>query len=404
MMQTNTKSFNSPLLKIAWREVHRIGERKTLYSLTIFLPIILFILLALIYIKGVVRELPVIVFDADNSEISRMLVRGLDATSSMHVYKYTNSMDEIKHEFMKGNTQGAFYIPKGMEADLKSGKKSTVMLFKNTSNLIVGNLLYKDGMTLVKTISAGILLKKFKSAGMNDAKAMTFVNPIRLETHPMYNPNYNYVSYLLPGLIGALLQMIIMVAGVLVISSEFTHNTFGELLEISKNNVLTILVGKSIPHLAIHLATLLGVMGIIFPLFSIEINGSISETILLSALFILAAFFPAMLISSFFHEQLFATEMALFVNTPAFIFSGFTFPLWSMPVAQNVFAQIIPFTHFLTAFIKIYQMKAPLRYASSEITILSIFFVLSFILTLVVLKYQMNKFYKKEIKEEGVAI
>lgn len=392
-MNMNTDKIKSPLLKIAVREIHRIGERKTLYFLTIYLPIALFILLGLTYINGVVRELPIVIYDADNSELSRMITRGADAASSMKIYKYVNSTDEIRKEFLQGRAQGAFYFPRGMESDLKSGKKATVVLFKNTTNLIIGNLIYKDGMTLIRTISGGVLLKKLKSRGFTESKAMTLVNPIRLDTHALYNPNYNYLSYLIPGLLTALLQMIIMIAGVLVISSEFTHNTFGELIRLSGNSVLRILIGKSIPHLLIHIATAIGILGIIFPLFSITINGSLPETLLMIILFIFASFFPAMLISSFFHEQLFATELALFINTPAFIFSGFTFPLWSMPAIHNYFAQIIPFTHFLTGFIKIYQMKTPFTYVLPEISKLSAFGLISFILTLVVLRYQINKFF-----------
>ncbi|MGE5496900.1 MAG: ABC transporter permease [Syntrophothermus sp.] len=398
-----TKKLNSPLIKIMLRETFRIAERKTLYSLIIVLPVLLFFIFALIYKSSVVRDLPVVIYDADNSELSRMLTRSADAASSMAVYKYVNSISDVKQEFLRGNAQGAFYFPKGLEADLKSGKKASVVLFKNTTNLIVGNLLYKDGVTVIRTISGGILLKKLKSRGLTEEKAMTIVNPIRLETHALFNPYYNYSNYIIPGLIMAVLQMIIMISGVLVISSEFSHNTFAELVQISGGSALRILCGKAVPHLLIHSATLFFVIGLIFPVFNIEIRGSVIFTMLFSLLFICAALFPALLISSFFHEQLLATEMAVFINTPSFIFSGFTFPLWSMPALHNYFSIIIPYTHFITGFLKIYQMQAPARYVIPEITALIIFAAVSFAGSAAVLKREI-KTHAANIKaaEEGV--
>jgi ABC-2 type transport system permease protein len=389
----NINRYKSPFLKIAAREINRISERKTIYLLSIILPIVIFLFIALIYKNGVLRNLPVAIYDADNSEISRLIVRSIDATASMDVVESLQSVDEIKKEFQRGNIQGAVYIPKGLEADLKSGKSANAVLFKNTSNLIIGNTIYKDGLTVIRTISGGILLKKLRSKGMDYSAAVNLVNPIRTETLPLYNPNYNYENYITPGLLVALLQMIIMIAAVLIISSEFTHNTFPELQELAGNKVLLILFGKSLPHLFIHIATVLGLVGIIFPIFNISVTGSVFWTIILLIHFVISSFYVGILISCIFHEQLFATEVALFINTPAFIFSGFTFPLWGMPALHNYFAQVIPFTHFITGFMKIYEMGAPVKYLLPEIIKLSVFLFVSIIASLIVLKYQIRRYY-----------
>jgi len=359
--------------------------------LSIFLPIILFLLIAVIYKNGIVRNLPVAVFDEDKSGTSRLIIRSLEATSSLEISKYVSSVEELKSEFRKGNIQGAFYFPKEFESELKKGKKATVVIYKNTANLIIGNTIYKEGMTVVKTISGGALLKKLRGKGLTETKAMNYVIPIRIESQYLYNPNYNYENYLIPAVIPALLQMIIIVAGVLLISSEFSHNTFNELVKVSGESVINIIAGKSLPHLAIHICTILGIVGIIFPLFRIEVNGSIILLIAFLIYFALACFFIGLLISCIFHNQFFATELAVFLNAPAFMFSGYTFPLWGIPALHNWFAQILPFTHFITGFIKIYQMDAPIHYLIPEIIKLSIFILFSLAVISVVLKYQVKK-------------
>ena len=220
------------ILNIMKREFGRIAERKTLYMLMIILPIVLFFLYALIYKNEIVRELPVAICDNDHSQLSRTLTEFVESTSSMAVVKYVNSVDEIKQAFRRGEIQGAFYIPEDFEKTIKFGKPSTVVIYKNTSNLIIGNLILKDGSAVVKTFSGGVLLKKLRSKGMGVDQAMNIVNPVKLETQSLYNPNYSYESYLVPGLLAVTLQMLIMISSVIVISSEFTHNTFKELINL----------------------------------------------------------------------------------------------------------------------------------------------------------------------------
>ena len=248
---------------------------------------------------------------------------------------------------------------------MKRGKPSTVVIFNNSTNLVIANTTLKDGTALIKTISGGILLKKLRSNGLQTEQAMNIINPIRIEIQPLYNPNYNYLNFLVSGLIPVFLQMIIMVAAVLLISSEFTHRTIHELLATANGSVWAILIGKSLPHLAIHCATVLGILGIIFPLFGMQIVGSAFATALLFICFVIASFFLGLMISAIFHDQQFATEVVLFLNVPTFIFSGFVFPLWAMPVFHQIFAQILPYTHFLFGFLKLYQMGATgIRYST----------------------------------------
>jgi ABC-2 type transport system permease protein len=385
------EAHTSATLRVMKREWQRIGERKTLYLLSIILPILLFTFFGTIYYNGVLRDIPVAVFDADNSEMSRLIIRAVESTSAFRIVEYSHSIDEIREGFQRGRIQGAFYIPEDLERNLERGKSSTVTIFNNATNLVISNTTLKDGTALIKTISGGILLKKLRSNGLQTEQAMNIINPIRIETQSLYNPNYNYLNFLVSGLIPAFLQMIIMVAAVLLISSEFTHGTFRELLATADGSMGAILLGKSIPHLAIHCATVLGILGIIFPLFGMQIVGSVFTTALLFIWFVMASFFFGLMISVIFHDQQFATEVALFLNIPAFIFSGFVFPFWAMPVFHQTFAQILPYTHFLFGFLKLYQMGAPVADVLPEFEHLSIFIIVSVTVTLFALRYHTGK-------------
>jgi ABC-2 type transport system permease protein len=373
------------------REAKRIAERKTLYLLSIVAPVLLFPFFAYIYSSGVLRNIAVVICDGDNSDVSRMIIRSIESTSAFRIVDYAQSTDEIRDKFRKGEVQAAFYIPKNLERDLKEGKPSTVVVFNNVTNLVIANTVLKEASTVIKTISGGILLKKLRSNGMQLEQAMNVINPIRIQSQALYNPNYNYMSYLSLGIIPVIFQMLIMVGGVLLISSEFTHNTFGELAAAAGNNAWVILLGKSLPHLGIHLASALGILGIVFPLFGIYGTGSILVTFLLFVLLVMASLFPAIMISAMFHDQQFATEVALFFNVPAFIFSGYLFPLWAMPVFHQWFARTIPYTHFLYGFLKVFRADAPLSAALPEILWLCGFVVVSIGITVLLIRREICK-------------
>ena len=201
---------NSPLLNIIKREFDRISKRKTLYVLSIFLPLILVASLALIYKNKVVTDLPVAVIDNDNSEISRMMIRAIDASSSMNVTQRFSNLEKAKEEFRKGNIEAVFVFPNGFSQKIKSGNFSNVSIYKNSSSAIIGTLIYRDSYSIIKTFSGGIQLKKLLGKNLNQHAAMNLINPVRIEANSLYNPNYNYLSYLIPGLATSMLQMIIM--------------------------------------------------------------------------------------------------------------------------------------------------------------------------------------------------
>jgi ABC-2 type transport system permease protein len=99
-------------------------------------------------------------------------------------------------------------------------------------------------------------------------------------------------------------------------------------------------------------------------------------------------------LSSVFEDQIFALDIAFFYNSPAFVFSGYTFPKFGMPVFDQFYAQLIPYTHFLGSFFKIYQMNVSSGYLKSDIYPLLIFLTVGLIFSYVALKIKVKKFYK----------
>jgi len=391
MKTSMSHSSNSPTLAVMRREFGRIAERKAVYTLMIIVPLIVFFLVSYIYRDRVVVDIPVGVCDLDNSQLSRTVVRAVESTRSMAISGRVSSVEDIKNEMRKGVIQGAFYIPEDFERDVKSGKPATIVVYKNTANLIIGNLILKDAGTISQTVSVGVLKNKLQASGLSPDQALVRANPITIDSHSLFNPGYNYAIFLPPAIIMVLLQMLVMILAVVVINGEINDGTLADLFQTANGKVSAVLLGKTLAHVAIHSTTGLGVLVMLFPLFGIPIRGSMLLAIPFMVYFIAASFLPGLVISCMFTNKFTATDIAAFYNSPAFLFSGYTFPIWAMPALHRCYAQVLPFTHFLSSFLKIYQYNAPLTALLPDIGALSVFIVGSLVAAVALLKYRVKQ-------------
>jgi ABC-2 type transport system permease protein len=380
-----------PLLNIAQREIFRIAKGKSSRTLLIYIPLAVFLFLALIYVKGTLRDEPVAVYDADHTPLSRLIIRYIDASSYAKVATYLNSEDDMKNFFLEhDDIHAIYYIPQGTEREIIKGETSKIIVYTNSSNIVFGNLIYKNANTIATTISVGILLKKFMLKGESPQKAFDLAMPIRVHTHALFNSYYNYLYYLLPGLMTVLLQMLLFFAAARSINSEFSENTIFELRKMAGDKIYPIIFGKALAYTLMGLSVT-ALIGVFFGVFAIPINGNLFALFFLFTYFVITTVFLGLMLSAIIKDEILALDLAFFYNSPAFVFSGFTFPMFLMPSFNSFYADMIPYTHFLSAFFKLYQMNTPLHYIRMEIFYISIFLVIGVLGSMGALKFYFKK-------------
>lgn len=377
MPSASVNKKTSHFFPIVKDELRHLSNNRLSMMLIVGLPLLLTILFGFIYLQQVASRLPMAVWDADHSQLSRTIVRAFESGRSMYVVNEANSIDEIREWMKKGKIQGAFAIPARMSADVKSGHPVTIVLYKNTSNLIVGNMILKEATSIVKTISAGITIQRNEGAGLTPSQAKSAANPIRVEDHPLYNPGYNYENYLVPGLLLMTLGWIAMI----VASQRILHlrnNDDRREAFHTYSGRRSLAFGSALAVWFLFAAVTAGIVAILFPLFTIQLTGSLFIVLLFSWLYLLVAIAVGIGISSIVHDPMFATEVAVFINAPAFIFSGYTFPIEAMPTFLQAYAHILPSTYFLNGYLKLGAMGTPIRYAYPELFALVAFGVVAF--------------------------
>ena len=383
--------MNTPaIFKVANREWHMMINSRNSRVVVLWVPLIVFTLLAGIYSAGALRKIPVAVLDQDHSKLSRTITTFINASPDMKVTTHLRSESQLKDYFLHHTEKAVFCIPKGLEKSVFKGKNTQVDVLTNSTNIVYGNVLKRSAYRLIETVSGGALIKKLVAQGLTPKQAKQLALPIAVKTHSLFNPEYNYLYYLVPGLLTVLLQMIVFFMGTRSLNKEFKYGRQEDLQQTANHSILNIIFGKLLVYTGIGMVIALFI-SIIFNVFGIPYQNKIGETLLLFLLFVLANVSLGMALSAVVGEEIVALDLALFYNSPAFIFSGFTFPIMGMPLFDQLWAQFIPYTHFLHAFFKLYQMGTPFAYVKQEFIILGIFTLVGLLTSYVAMNLRTNE-------------
>ena len=202
-----------------------------------------------------------------------------------------------------------------------------------------------------------------------------------------YNTERRSAVYIIPGLIGVILTMTMVLFTAVAIVRERER---GNLELLINTPVLTIelMVGKILPYIGIGLIQTTIVLAVGVWLFQVPIVGSLLDVYLVSGLFIIASLTLGLLISTLAVNQFQAVQMTFFVLLPSILLSGFMFPFEGMPKLARWIAEILPLTHFLRLIRGVVLRGAELRLMMDEVWILIGFSV-------VVMLIAMLRFHKR---------
>jgi len=380
------------ILQIIIREFLRLKKRPAAWVILLVIPIGVFFYLGAIYEEGAIENVPIAILDLDHSDLSRKVINNVEAAPKLEIIKFLNSNDNLDNIFINHpEVKGFYVIPKDFQKNVFSGEQEKLVVYTNSSNIIYGNLLYKEAATFINTMSAGINLNTFKLQGIPHEKAVKMVMPIKVITKPLYNSYYNYLYYLIPGLTTVLLQLIVFLLAARSINSEYTNNTFIELLSLTKGSLFKIIFGKLLAYTLLGFIVGIFILSVVHPLLGIPASESTIPFLGVVLAFVMANAMLGIMISTIFKNEGLAMDISLGYNSPAFVYSGFTFPIMAMPDFNAGLAQLMPYTHFLNAFLKGMEMNTPFSFLAQPTIYLLLFVLTGYIVTVSVFMFRNKK-------------
>ena len=366
--------------------------RPSAWVLILVIPLFIFLYLGSIYEEGSVQHVPIAILDDDKSPFSQEVIDNIEASPKLDVREILDSKNELQTYFVSHpDIKGVYYIPKNFSKNIFRGEQEQIVVYTNSSNIIYGNLLYKEAATFINTLSAKIILNALTVKGIPYEKAVKMVMPVKTQTRPLYNPHYNYLYYLVPGLTTVLLQMIVFFLATRSINSEYASDSFNELYQMSNGSTLKILFGKILAYTVIGMVIAIVIFAVIHPLLGIPSSPNTIPFLWIILLFVITNCSLGIMISILFKDQAIAMDVAFVYNSPAFVFSGFTFPIIAMPAFNSWYANLIPYTHFLKAYIKGMEMGTSFSFLIPQVIAMLIFILVAYTISVIGLQFHLKK-------------
>ena len=366
----------SALLYVFRRELRRMTSRRIYFASCIVLPLFSLVFMATIFDHGQMENLPVGVVDADQTSLSRSIVRMVDATPELQVTKHYANETEARKAMQKKEIYGYLLI--------SSGIKSLCYYYHNAM-LSVGGELHSTFETLLKRVSVTPIVTEAVGLGESQTNITSFLIPVSEEEMVSYNPNRNYAIYLSQPFFFVFLQVLLLLVTTYALGSESKFGTSDEWLQMAKGNMGIAVTGKLLPYTFIFIA--IGVLAnvVFFHWMKMPLPCSLWVMNGITILFILATQALALLLYAIFPALSLIISVVSMIGSLGATLSGVTFPVNFMDTPVYWASFLFPIRHFVEVVQSLLYLEGSFSNYWTNLVIL-LLFILSPILLLPRLK------------------
>jgi len=367
--------YKHPVIDVTKREWERIKSKWVLLMITFVGPLLAFLLITSIFSQNIPRNLPVAIIDNDNSKLSNLIIRYIDATPIAKTTKEFNSLYDAKNAIECGKVDAVVNIQENTQKKILKGEDVVITLYLNNSNVVKAGLLNSGIRRAIGTIAAGIKLKKQLQKGKTTREAISKIMPIKLDSVLLFNQYLSYSYFLTLGLLPIILIVFVLLGTTHAIGTELLRGTGPKWLETANQNIVFALLGKLIPYTLFYLVLAM-IMNIIFIVkLGLPFKGNYVIILLSEFLLIISYQFISIFLIGLFSNLRLSLSIGSAYCMLALTYSGLTYPDFGMPSFGQAFSKIFPFTYWLKIFI-----GQTIKSESEAIAISSIFPIFGFIL------------------------
>ena len=339
MAATKNMSFNfHRFWAVVVKEFIQMRRDRLTFGMMVGIPIIQLILFGFA-INSNPKHLPTAIYAADNSPFARTVIWALHNSSYFDLTREAHSAAEIKTMLAEGEVQFAITVPVDFSRKLLRGEKPDLLLEADaTDPSAVGFATAAINQLTFSVLDRDLIGPLAKLRGSSP--------PFNLVTHQLYNPESISQYNIVPGLMGVMLTMTMVMITGLAITRERERGTMENLLSTPVHPG-EVLLGKIVPYITIGYVQITLILVAAKLVFSVPMVGSVPLLLALALMFILANLAVGITFSTIAKNQLQAVQMAFFFFLPSLLLSGYMFPFRGMPDwAQNI-GECLPLTHFL---------------------------------------------------------
>lgn len=317
------------LLAFTRKEILEISRDPITLGIALFMPLLMLFLFGYA-ISMDVENAPLAIVDHDKSAASRELSAQFLNSGYFELKAAPDDERAAEHALMRGDVRAMLFIPKGFGRRLERGEPAPVQLVVDGTYASTASILSAYGRAILYAYPEGALRL-----------------PIQPEVRVWYNPQLRSRDFIVPGLFAVILMAFPPLLTALAVAREKELGTIAQIYA-SPLTKAEFIVGKLLPYAVIAFAELVVVIGGGFLWFQIPMRGSLTLLIGLGVLYVVCTVAIGLLISTLVRTQLAAMLVALIVTLmPSFLFSGFIYPIFTMPDVYQAYSAQIPTMYFM---------------------------------------------------------
>jgi ABC-2 type transport system permease protein len=359
------------------KELLQLRRDRITFATMIFIPLFQLFLFGYA-INTDPKHLPTAVLIQDESAFTRSFLAAMRVSEYFDIRASAASEDELDHLILSGRVQFGVQTPAHFGRDLIRGERPAVLVIADASDPVAAG----GAVAALQGLSSSVFSRELTGPVADLApKAL----PYELRIHRRYNPAGETRLNIVPGLMGTILTLTMLIFTALSVTREVERGTMESLLAMPIRPV-EIMLGKIAPYLVI--GGLQGglILGAAKLLFSVPIIGSLALLVMLTLLFILANLSVGYTFSTIATSQLQAMQMSFFFFLPNMLLSGFMFPFRGMPGWAQTIGEVLPLTHYLRIMRGIMLKGAGLMDLQADVLALATFMLAA--MTIAVLRFR----------------
>ena len=316
------------------KEFIQLRRDRVSFAMIIMIPVMQLLLFGYA-INTTPHNLPTAVLLQEDSDLGRSILKALQNTAYFRFTQEAHSVREVDDLLLSGRVLFAVEVPRGFERAVRRGDHPALLVAADATDPIAASAALSSLGTVVQTALEHDLFT-------GDPPSM----PFEIRAHARYNPAAESRLNIVPGLVGTILTMTMLIFTALSVTREVERGTMESLLSMPIKPV-EVMFGKIIPYVMVGFLQAAIILGIGVFLFGVPIFGSLALLALLSTLFITANLAIGYTFSTLAQNQLQAMQLSIMFFLPSILLSGFMFPFLGMPVWAQYVGEALPLTHYL---------------------------------------------------------
>ena len=283
-----------------------------------------------------VRYIPTVVLDESRTPTSRELISAFENTGNFRIVAHVDGRDALDGWIARGDAQAGIAIPHDFPRDLARGTTATIQVIVDAS----------DPLSSQAALASAAGIAQVRNLAILSAAAHRRELPLETRIRPRYNPGLRSANYIVPGLVGVILTITMVLVTAMAIVRERERGTLEQLI-VTPITKTELMLGKISPYVGVGLVQMTTVLLLGRFVFDVPLTGNVLLLYGIAFVFITASLALGLFVSTLVRTQQQAMQASFFFVLPNILLSGFMFPRQAMPAVFQWIGAFLPLTHFL---------------------------------------------------------